>query len=104
MGELIHESRHIAPAGSLFFRPNIGKICQVCELVPRIPARERTILTSGKSEQGGAGCRRARRSKKMQAYRTTLKCFAILGLGLVSAAVWANTGTVSQLSGTRSEE
>jgi hypothetical protein len=38
----------------------------------------------------------------MQAYRTTLKCFAILGLGLVSAAVWGNTGTVSQLSGTLS--
>src|SRR5450756_1280912 len=38
----------------------------------------------------------------MQAYRTTLKCFTILSLGLVSAAVWANTGTVSQLSGTLS--
>ena len=38
----------------------------------------------------------------MQAYRTTLKCLAILGAGLVSGAVWANTGTVSQLSGTLS--
>jgi hypothetical protein len=38
----------------------------------------------------------------MKAYRTTLKCLAVLGLGLLSAAVWANTGTVSQLSGTLS--
>lgn len=38
----------------------------------------------------------------MQACRSTLNCFLFAGLGLVSAVACANTGTVSQLSGTLS--
>jgi hypothetical protein len=38
----------------------------------------------------------------MQLDRSSLKFLALVGLGLISAAAWANTGTVSQLSGTLS--
>ena len=38
----------------------------------------------------------------MQVYRSMLQCLALIALGLMSAAAWANTGTVSQLSGTLS--
>jgi FecR protein len=38
----------------------------------------------------------------MQLYRSILKCLAVAGLGLIPATAWANTGTVSQLSGTLS--
>lgn len=38
----------------------------------------------------------------MQVYRSSLKYLVFAGLGLISASAWANTGTVSQLSGTLS--
>ena len=38
----------------------------------------------------------------MRAYRSSLGCIVFAGLGLITAAAWANTGTVSQLSGTLS--
>ena len=38
----------------------------------------------------------------MKAYRSTLKCFLFAGVGLISTIACANTGTVSQLSGTLS--
>ena len=38
----------------------------------------------------------------MQVYRSSFTCLILAGLSLVSAGVWANTGTVSQLSGTLS--
>jgi len=38
----------------------------------------------------------------MQINRSSLRCLIFAGLGLISAGVWANTGTVSQLSGTLS--
>lgn len=38
----------------------------------------------------------------MQVYRSSFTCLILAGLGLISAAAWANTGTVSQLSGTLS--
>lgn len=38
----------------------------------------------------------------MEAYRSSLNCLVLLGLGLISSGGWANTGTVSQLSGTLS--
>jgi len=38
----------------------------------------------------------------MQVDRLSFTCLIVAGLGLASAAAWANTGTVSQLSGTLS--
>ena len=38
----------------------------------------------------------------MKKFRSSVKCLVLAGLGLLSAAAWANTGTVSQLSGTLS--
>jgi len=38
----------------------------------------------------------------MRDYRQSFKCLALVVLGLVSGAAWANTGTVIQLSGTMS--
>ena len=38
----------------------------------------------------------------MRVSRPSLKCLAFVALGLVSGAAWANTGTVTQLSGTLS--
>jgi hypothetical protein len=38
----------------------------------------------------------------MKIYRSALKSLVVAGLGLMSAAVWANTGVVSNLSGTLS--
>ncbi|TAN35158.1 iron dicitrate transport regulator FecR [Patescibacteria group bacterium] len=38
----------------------------------------------------------------MQVDRSTLQSLVLIGLGLMSAVAWANTGTVSQLSGTLS--
>jgi hypothetical protein len=44
----------------------------------------------------------SKKGKNMQVYRSSFTCLILAGLGLISAAAWANTGTVSQLSGTLS--
>jgi len=51
--------------------------------------------------KGSQSCR-GERSVKMKICRFTMKFLALAGLGLASTAAWANTGSVSQLSGTLS--
>src|SRR5512141_404295 len=54
---------------------------------------DRAVALAGTRERG---------SNKMKAYRRSFKFLAIVALGLLSGVALANTGTVTQLSGTLS--